>query len=341
MNTQSSNLEPVPSAPQWHQSARPAWFRASVQEIEIAEIVAPETGRSLDVEFDEAHSANDAEFSNSPDNREHSKLPVNVAPIDANQTHSTNVVGQVFNLPKTRKKRQVTNLPHVKIGLLSGASNQVDQLESSRFRYRELFVGGALASLVFLAFGFGFLSRGIVHDANNTGMQVAGLSDETASRLAPHQPAQSGIALASSRQTADESDESAAKLATESTSAQDSQEQKPHVANASPMQAARQTAAAYSSVSDITGILAKRSLSSSSNMIPASLTDSIDLDTAVGDGAVCEDGQCSAAGPAEGTLGTLVAWADTPAEARAKARDTDKLVFLMHVSGNFEKPGFT
>jgi hypothetical protein len=204
-----------------------------------------------------------------------------------------------------------------------------------------LFVGGALASLVFLAFGFGFLSRGIVHDANNTGMQVAGLSDETASRLAPHQPAQSGIALASSRQTADESDESAAKLATESTSAQDSQEQKPHVANASPMQAARQTAAAYSSVSDITGILAKRSLSSSSNMIPASLTDSIDLDTAVGDGAVCEDGQCSAAGPAEGTLGTLVAWADTPAEARAKARDTDKLVFLMHVSGNFEKPGFT
>jgi hypothetical protein len=31
-------------------------------------------------------------------------------------------VGQVFNLPKTRKKRQVTNLPHVKIGLLSGAS---------------------------------------------------------------------------------------------------------------------------------------------------------------------------------------------------------------------------
>jgi serine/threonine protein kinase len=37
-------------------------------------------------------------------------------------TRPTKVVGQVFNLPRTGKKRQVTNLPHVKIGLLSGAS---------------------------------------------------------------------------------------------------------------------------------------------------------------------------------------------------------------------------
>jgi hypothetical protein len=56
-----------------------------------------------------------------------------------------------------------------------------------------------------------------------------------------------------------------------------------------------------------------------------------------------QTGQCSGPpqGPVQGTLGTKIAWADTPDESWQLARDQDKLVFMMHVSGNFEKPGFT
>ena len=39
--------------------------------------------------------------------------------------------------------------------------------------------------------------------------------------------------------------------------------------------------------------------------------------------------------------GTNLKWADTPADAYRMAEEQDKLVFLIHVSGNFEIPGFT
>lgn len=39
--------------------------------------------------------------------------------------------------------------------------------------------------------------------------------------------------------------------------------------------------------------------------------------------------------------GTAVKWADTPADAYRAADEQNKLVFLIHVSGNFEIPGFT
>jgi hypothetical protein len=41
------------------------------------------------------------------------------------------------------------------------------------------------------------------------------------------------------------------------------------------------------------------------------------------------------------THGTRVEFVCTPAEAARQARDKDKLVFLLHVSGNFEDPGLT
>jgi hypothetical protein len=40
-------------------------------------------------------------------------------------------------------------------------------------------------------------------------------------------------------------------------------------------------------------------------------------------------------------LGTALLWAQTPEEAAERAKDEGKLVFLIHVSGNFESPGFT
>jgi hypothetical protein len=39
--------------------------------------------------------------------------------------------------------------------------------------------------------------------------------------------------------------------------------------------------------------------------------------------------------------GTNVDFLDTPSEAATKAKKEEKLVFILHVSGNFEDPKFT
>lgn len=41
------------------------------------------------------------------------------------------------------------------------------------------------------------------------------------------------------------------------------------------------------------------------------------------------------------TYGTSVAWAGSPTEAARKAKQEEKLVFVLHVSGHFENPRFT
>jgi len=42
-----------------------------------------------------------------------------------------------------------------------------------------------------------------------------------------------------------------------------------------------------------------------------------------------------------GSFGTSVEFAESPAEAAKQARKEEKLVFILHVSGNFEDPKFT
>jgi hypothetical protein len=42
-----------------------------------------------------------------------------------------------------------------------------------------------------------------------------------------------------------------------------------------------------------------------------------------------------------GSFGTAVQFVETPAEAAARAKKEEKLVFVLHVSGNFEDPKFT
>jgi hypothetical protein len=44
---------------------------------------------------------------------------------------------------------------------------------------------------------------------------------------------------------------------------------------------------------------------------------------------------------AEGSCGTSVEFVDSPKEASALAKKEEKLVFILHVSGNFEDPRFT
>jgi hypothetical protein len=48
--------------------------------------------------------------------------------------------------------------------------------------------------------------------------------------------------------------------------------------------------------------------------------------------------------PAEGvcgSFGTTIEFIDSPKEAAAQAKKEQKLVFVLHVSGNFEDPRFT
>lgn len=54
-------------------------------------------------------------------------------------------------------------------------------------------------------------------------------------------------------------------------------------------------------------------------------------------------GAAMLAGPAfgEGACGTSIDFVDSPKEAAALAKQDEKLVFILHVSGNFEDPRFT
>jgi hypothetical protein len=46
-------------------------------------------------------------------------------------------------------------------------------------------------------------------------------------------------------------------------------------------------------------------------------------------------------GAACGSHGTTIDFVDSPAQAARQARKEGKLVFVLHVSGNFEDPRFT
>jgi hypothetical protein len=46
-------------------------------------------------------------------------------------------------------------------------------------------------------------------------------------------------------------------------------------------------------------------------------------------------------GQACGSYGTKIEFLDSPAEAAKQAKKENKLVFVLHVSGNFEDPRFT
>jgi hypothetical protein len=63
-------------------------------------------------------------------------------------------------------------------------------------------------------------------------------------------------------------------------------------------------------------------------------------------GASAVPAKAPAAKPAKegatcGSFGTSVEFVDTPREAATLAKKQEKLVFVLHVSGNFEDPRFT
>ena len=60
---------------------------------------------------------------------------------------------------------------------------------------------------------------------------------------------------------------------------------------------------------------------------------------ALGASAAAADEACGRCG--KETYGTSISWENTPNDAARKARDEQKLVFILHVSGNFEDAAFT
>ena len=54
----------------------------------------------------------------------------------------------------------------------------------------------------------------------------------------------------------------------------------------------------------------------------------------------CPDEQCQRGNPPR-RFGTAIDWARSPAEAFKRSERESKLVFLVHLSGNFEKSEFT
>lgn len=52
-----------------------------------------------------------------------------------------------------------------------------------------------------------------------------------------------------------------------------------------------------------------------------------------------QDENCTSCGNQK--YGTSVEWTGTPSEAAKIAREKEKLVFVLHVSGHFEDPKFT
>ena len=63
------------------------------------------------------------------------------------------------------------------------------------------------------------------------------------------------------------------------------------------------------------------------------------LATLVTAGPVSAGGKASQ--PTCGSHGTTIDFLDTPQEASKQAKKEGKLVFVLHVSGNFENPRFT
>lgn len=54
---------------------------------------------------------------------------------------------------------------------------------------------------------------------------------------------------------------------------------------------------------------------------------------------IVHDHKCGTCG--ENTYGTTIDFVGTPSEAANRAKKEEKLVFVLHVSGNFEDPGVT
>lgn len=210
-----------------------------------------------------------------------------------------------------------------------------DGLVLGRVRLRDVMLGVAVASLLFGVFSIGFLSRGLVTPEQDPQL-VALLERAVEPRPAPTAPIvpQATAAVI----------QPAAELAVV---------EPPRVVKQTAIPEAEAVPAVAESADAVEQPIPKLKLNASLTQPFARPTaDSLKmpagqltvLSSVQGEQSrQCETGQCSGprVGPVEGEHGTKIAWADSPDEAMQLARAQNRLVFMMHVSGNFERPGFT
>lgn len=337
----------VPHAPQWLHAGRPAWFRESAGPEEAANSVTSgaEDDAIPEMSFAEAGEQN---------------VPADSSPWDSTPAEVKPAASQTKPEPKARGDETRASRPAARQSKRRRAAADTQSARPATtptgFRYREALIGGAVASLLFFAFSFGFLSRGMLLEPGGPA-QVAVANPESLPANEHAAPAatssrESQIEVPSDEVSSDALPKPPTVLASTDRSEKPKTEppatgHEPAMAVAAVSAPAQKPAsppvAARTLPVSLTGLHAKPAAASASDMIPARLIgDPLGLQTAAADGAACENGQCSTPdGPVGRTIGTAVAFADSPAEARAKARDMDRLVMIMHVSGNFENPGFT
>lgn len=211
----------------------------------------------------------------------------------------------------------------------------VTAAELQSIRVRDVMLGGVAATILFAVFSVGFLSRGFMMPTRDAGLQpTVGASEIPVQR--PSDAAPSLIAAQSNPAASTViASVSAPKLP--QPNVDDPVETKAAAPPDQPITAVPQLKLPDSLTHSI---MAKPTLGG----LKMAATQPVSLNLASSTIAAQpatngQTAQCS--GPPQGTLGTRIAWADTPDESWQLARDQSKLVFMMHVSGNFEKPGFT
>lgn len=220
-------------------------------------------------------------------------------------------------------------------------SKPTTELRWSGVRVRDVMLGVAAASFLFGVFSIGFLSRGLVTPAQDpqlltlleraveTRSQIPAPLASPFPAIAPvvAQPVETVAEVEPATQTPNANTPPTVFAAADTK----------QVARAKPVpQQKLNESFTHSFARPIGGTL----------KIATGQTASLNLATAAASGdqtQQCESGKCDLppAGPVQGEHGTKIAWAESPDEARQLAVAQNKLVFMMHVSGNFEKPGFT
>ena len=207
--------------------------------------------------------------------------------------------------------------------------------DAPSIRVRDVMLGGVAATILFAVFSVGFLSGGLMMPTRDSGLQpTAGATSE----IPVQRPSDAAPPLIAAQSNPAAStviaSVSAPKLP--QPNVDDRVETKAAASPEQPMTAVPQLKLPDSLTHSI---MAKPTLGS----LKMAAAQPVSLNLASSPATNGQTGQCSAPaqGPVQGTLGTKIAWADTPDESWQLARDQSKLVFMMHVSGNFEKPGFT
>ena len=207
--------------------------------------------------------------------------------------------------------------------------------EAQSIRVRDVMLGGVAAPILFAVFSVGFLSRGLMMPTRDSGFRPV---VEATSEIPVQRPNDAVPSLIAARSNPAASTVMASVSAPKLPQPEVGDQVEPKAA-ASPDQPPPQLKLSDPLPHSIMAKPTPGTLKMTAAQ-PVSLNLAMSTAQSATDGQI---GQCSGPpqGPVQGEFGTKIAWADTPDESWQLARDQSKLVFMMHVSGNFEKPGFT